>query len=199
MQACYATTRIPRRKVISRFSLTTIHEDRAESIKKRPNDSLQYKLYINQFNELVKDYRAEYEVVAKYFCEFSLHDRCRILRDIQGFPEYIEATVTDFLCPREISAETQLMFGHMRTNWKIIHDRLRLNTTDPLNTKNLSPECLDELTTGTNRKFRKLEERLLLILCQVTVLRTDQPDSMLDSRGMSLFDSTRTNEQLTLN
>ena len=154
VQACYATTRIPRRKVISRFSLTSILEDRAESVKKRPNDSLQYKLYINQFNELVKDYRAEYEVVAKYFSEFSLHDRCRILRDIQGFPEYIEATVTDFLCPREISAETQLMFGHMRTNWSIIHDRLRLNTTDPLSSKNLSPERLDELTTGTNRKFR---------------------------------------------
>ena len=65
---------------------------------------------------------------------------------------------------------------------------------DPLRSKDLSPKVLDELTTSTNRKFRYLEERLLLILCQVTILRTDQPDSLFDSRGLSNFESTRTNE-----
>ena len=80
-------------------------EDRQESIKKKPNDILQFRLFANEFNELVKEYDEEYDSIAGYSAKFSLHDRCRILNDIKGFPDYISSVVTDLLEPREIGLE----------------------------------------------------------------------------------------------
>ena len=80
-------------------------EDRQESIKKKPNDHLQFHLFANEFNELVKQYDEEYDSIAGYSAKFSLHDRCRILNDIKGFPDYISSVVTDLLEPREVGLE----------------------------------------------------------------------------------------------
>ena len=49
----YATTRNPSKRQISRLSLTSVLEDRQESIKKKPNDNLQYHLFVKEFNDLI--------------------------------------------------------------------------------------------------------------------------------------------------
>ena len=96
-------------------------EDRQESIKKKPNDNLQYHLFVKEFNDLIQAYHSEYDLVAGYSAKFSLHDRCRILNDIKGFPKYLETTVTDFLHPREVGQDAKKMFKHLKKNWDIIY------------------------------------------------------------------------------